>query len=177
MIAGLFKDFNPQVPCGTRQGVAGHTAGIYAFQSTGPLRDPTILSGWNPRTAMGFQSTGPLRDPTRGFLPRRERFSISIHRSLAGPDRRCQLCRFALVISIHRSLAGPDRSQCIPFSHLSGFQSTGPLRDPTQISQSPLQTMLYFNPQVPCGTRRWFGNYVRQIYDLNTQVPSGTRRR
>ena len=129
------------------------------FQSTGPLRDPTILSGWNPRTAMGFQSTGPLRDPTRGFLPRRERFSISIHRSLAGPDRRCQLCRFALVISIHRSLAGPDRSQCIPFSHLSGFQSTGPLRDPTQISQSPLQTMLYFNPQVPCGTRPSLGGF------------------
>ena len=78
-----------------------------------------------------FQFTGPLRDPTGGLRSDGGRDTISIHRSLAGPDekngkrhtkstdfnpqvpcgtRRDHECvrSIHMIISIHRSLAGPD---------------------------------------------------------------------
>ena len=89
--SSLFRTphFNPQVPCGTRLNKLDLHAILLAFQSTGPLRDPTssaalgICSGlyFNPQVPCGtrllvlslsdvvveFQSTGPLRDPTSSF--------------------------------------------------------------------------------------------------------------
>ena len=77
--------FNPQVPCGTRRFVSHRCSASLRFQSTGPLRDPTFTI-YLTNSLCTFQSTGPLRDPTA----EKDRFqmekSISIHRSLAGPD-------------------------------------------------------------------------------------------
>ena len=109
------QDFNPQVPCGTRQNPASLQVTEPEFQSTGPLRDPT------PRRTVLFHPC-----------------SISIHRSLAGPDDLVipfELHRHR--ISIHRSLAGPDASNTASSLSSMSFQSTGPLRDPTGRAPSP----------------------------------------
>ena len=80
------SDFNPQVPCGTRRWLRTLDAQVMrisihrslagpdprpdsfshspvVFQSTGPLRDPTLRIR-RQRLPLRFQSTGPLRDPT-----------------------------------------------------------------------------------------------------------------
>ena len=102
--------FNPQVPCGTRQERLYDVGMPIGFQSTGPLRDPTNAK-CSVRTYIPiFQSTGPLRDPTKSLRQIQNPMLISIHRSLAGPDR---------VES--RRVRGKAKV----------FQSTGPLRDPT----------------------------------------------
>ena len=103
------NNFNPQVPCGTRQtGVLyygfGHNISIhrslagpdaffqtkfichFLFQSTGPLRDPTSRELNREALYLSFQSTGPLRDPTPPAHTQCLDCAISIHRSLAGPD-------------------------------------------------------------------------------------------
>ena len=174
-------NFNPQVPCGTRLEDASVAIGMMAFQSTGPLRDPTqwtdrkhgafhisihrSLAG--PDDVGGrcdhrrdrFQSTGPLRDPTgiRARERRRKQFQstgplrdptseacagsgmhgISIHRSLAGPDR--------IVVSalVQRQNFNPQvpcgtrRSSIVSAVGINPFQSTGPLRDPTILTARP----------------------------------------
>ena len=124
--------FNPQVPCGTRRSLSSCVSTQEIFQSTGPLRDPTIGTTVIVSAPTLFQSTGPLRDPTVERTERRTVTVISIHRSLAGPDPvrpssfsapqhfnpqvPCGTRRKVLTgltnrrkISIHRSLAGPDR--------------------------------------------------------------------
>ena len=105
---------------------------------------------------------------------------ISIHRSLAGPDRGIQQLH-----GFHREFqsTGPLRDPTSSFLLSIGsspFQSTGPLRDPTNLSSfyGWLQKISIhrslagpdgsagdcrgkaadFNPQVPCGTRRPPGN-------------------
>ena len=127
-----YVDFNPQVPCGTRLTVVTDGSDRPdVFQSTGPLRDPTTvqlcagISGidFNPQVPCG---TRPFsRVPDTGIEP------ISIHRSLAGPDRSQHIRRLLRRISIHRSLAGPDIRRTASGSRGSDF-----------------------NPQVPCGTRQ-----------------------
>ena len=116
-----------------------------------------------------------MRDPTRlrgrGSSPP----SISIHRSLAGPDANTESipimafpfqstgplrdptfsikCSFRLYyISIHRSLAGPDYSDCF-YHNIHSISIHRSLAGP----DSPLHHVSFvifdFNPQVPCGTR------------------------
>ena len=170
------RNFNPQVPCGTRQTGDDAQAEEVKFQSTGPLRDPTPRCCIRIRSASTFQSTGPLRDPTDSGSKIYHRHAISIHRSLAGPDRAIEgnpvqlllfqstgllrdptdypggqeretdisihrsragpdstlgLDFFDRIISIHRSLAGPDPVLPRSRTGTDQFQSTGPLRDPT----------------------------------------------
>ena len=169
------SNFNPQVPCGTR------------------LHIPK-----NRECQHAFQSTGPLRDPTTTFFRRRRDCYISIHRSLAGPDTSfgdtlSPISNFnpqvpcgtrpadnssllsSTTISIHRSLAGPDLANLFAWPVSAEFQSTGPLRDPTFLQAFGLladRISIHrslagpdiggmrdgsaggnFNPQVPCGTR------------------------
>ncbi len=78
-----------------------------------------------------FQSTGPLRDPTDAPGTHRKRHRISIHRSLAGPDR---------------SAAGGGE----PDADFNPQVPCGTRRP----RQTPASTTANFNPQVPCGTRR-----------------------
>ena len=82
---------------------------MMAFQSTGPLRDPTEAMArtrtafryFNPQVPCGTRHVVILNDGLE--------FKISIHRSLAGPDDVTLSYEFDLSeISIHRSLAGPD---------------------------------------------------------------------
>ena len=94
------------------------------------MRDPTF-SVASAASCIPFQSTGPLRDPTARTLSRRLAELISIHRSLAGPDRPPFPLHPSASISIHRSLAGPDGRRSSFVDGCSKFQSTGPLRDPT----------------------------------------------
>ena len=144
------------------------------FQSTGPLRDPTLfmlLTG----IRRGISIHRSLAGPDIGILRKLDECSISIHRSLAGPDPVRDFRTAGARISIHRSLAGPDARRNTPGTICSTFQSTGPLRDPTgddetiqsyqpisihrslagpdRISIRQAHVGLYFNPQVPCGTR------------------------
>ena len=168
------------------------------FQSTGPLRDPTPETKlfYNPNI---FQSTGPLRDPTCLSSSSGSYKSISIHRSLAGPDRTlarlpaphrnfnpqvpCGTRRLDFFCKISQSgfqstgplrdptgkivecgltqefqSTGPLRDPTVVSAagcEQIQFQSTGPLRDPTSCLPSTMTVSPYFNPQVPCGTRRF----------------------
>ena len=144
-------DFNPQVPCGTRR-----------YQSY----SARTLDNFNPQVPCGtrrrlltrtilrfkFQSTGPLRDPTYHWFCHVRQPQISIHRSLAGPDAVQSVFGVLQGISIHRSLAGPDCSKIV-----------------TRFER------IYFNPQVPCGTRRIEFYITSLAGDFNPQVPCGTR--
>ena len=145
-------DFNPQVPCGTRQESAYPSPASQNFNPQVPcgtrhpshgLRQPRIR----------FQSTGPLRDPTAESLSFVFLISISIHRSLAGPDATLNFAR----------------------QGFSAFQSTGPLRDPTDQAIEAISVKPNFNPQVPCGTRLERFNHVLLLMNFNPQVPCGTR--
>ena len=128
-----FADFNPQAPCGARPSdeigyvypdifqstgpLRGPTVlqrdeqTTVLFQSTGPLRGPTMLPVTIIITPLVFQSTGPLRGPTHQWLPSACPVLISIHRPLAGPDGITPNIQIGTVISIHRPLAGPDRQR------------------------------------------------------------------
>ena len=82
------------------------------FQSTGPLRGPTMRRAMARRGCRLFQSTGPLRGPTPATRRGGALFPISIHRPLAGPDSTAvQDQDSERNISIHRPLAGPDRAR------------------------------------------------------------------
>ena len=149
----LYANFNPRVPCGTRLFSCASSLYCLIFQSTGPVWDPTRRS-CSEKIWKIFQSTGPVWDPTchpyrpwesqTHFNPRvpcgtRRRFHIpcfsavviSIHGSRVGPDLSLPLLRDRRGISIHGSRVGPD---------------VGEVAD--HINQR------YFNPRVPCGTRR-----------------------
>ena len=120
-----------------------------------------------------------MRDPTSERTSTIRLKRISIHRSLAGPDRGIQQLH-----GFHREFqsTGPLRDPTSSFLLSIGsspFQSTGPLRDPTNLSSfyGWLQKISIhrslagpdgsagdcrgkaadFNPQVPCGTRRTRG--------------------
>ena len=123
------KNFNPQVPCGTRPKHFSPIGGVCNFNPQVPCGTRRKLDN-GPTSGSEFQSTGPLRDPTAAAFLSPLPKVISIHRSLAGPDSHFGVVQSSFFISIHRSLAGPDF--VCPFK--------------------PSATV-YFNPQVPCGTR------------------------
>ena len=126
----LQADFNPQVPCGTRQ-VRPCTSTVYfLFQSTGPLRDPTFKFVSSVQRAFYFNPQVPCgtrhadvqpAESTRYFNPQVPCGTrpVSVRRPAhikefqsTGPLRdptsalRADQAKYA--ISIHRSLAGPD---------------------------------------------------------------------
>ena len=167
-------DFNPRVPCGTRQAVlqcARHHLSISTHASLAgrdllramfmPVRlisthaslagrdDPAPTAdasrpNFNPRVPCGtrqksmalnpngdrFQPTRPLRDATGLWLYERDIVAISTHASLAGRD-------------------GENASNC--------------------------DVLPYFNPRVPCGTRRRFRARGAGGNHFNPRVPCGTR--
>ena len=148
---------------------------IEKFQSTGPLRDPTDLDLVEVSLLDRFQSTGPLRDPTLSFdFPSADR-RISIHRSLAGPDCISPAMMRCSTYFNPQVPCGTRHQLAHCFIGVSEFQSTGPLRDPTnaitkvsEITAISIHRSLAgpdrsshrgsradgnFNPQVPCGTR------------------------
>ena len=124
--------FNPQVPCGTRPRKERNRGGRSHISIHRSLAGPDQIACGLPILAEEFQSTGPLRDPTRAASIR---------------------CSSGLRISIHRSLAGPDPGETVGDSTVPAFQSTGPLRDPTRKRAVRNDVRRHFNPQVPCGTR------------------------
>ena len=168
-------DFNPQVPCGTRPTIA-------SYQSV-------LISYFNPQVPCGtrlyerirytplktFQSTGPLRDPTLRHLVAEHLSGISIHRSLAGPDRRDWMTRRGLC---HFNPQVPCGTRLFLWAIVCTavlFQSTGPLRDPTDLVLTINIIWIHFNPQVPCGTRLRPVLLVISSINFNPQVPCGTR--
>ena len=101
-----------------------------------------------------FQSTGPVWDPTTGLYLLCCSSDISIHGSRVGPDHShgeplrvqenfnprvpcgTRLLNFRIVkllfyISIHGSRVGPDNVDFVPDFEGVVFQSTGPVWDPT----------------------------------------------
>ena len=140
--AGLHRqNFNPQVPCGTRPSAKVEGLANKIFQSTGPLRDPTL-------------------DVSRGYV----NMIISIHRSLAGPDWTStatsrQPEHFNPQVPCgtrlgHRLMDGlktqnfnpqvPCGTRLLPsMTKMTSqqFQSTGPLRDPTEVGTTELDTL------------------------------------
>ena len=79
--------------------------------------------------------------------------TISIHRSLAGPDRKVLALLGDYEISIHRSLAGPDGA-CLAGSGSGAISIHRSLAGPDQRRYIADYGRQNFNPQVPCGTRR-----------------------
>ena len=133
----LARHFNPQVPCGTRRAQncvdwRGQHISIHRSLAGPDCRHSVKKSG-----RLGFQSTGPLRDPTAQNCVDWRGRHISIHRSLAGPDEA-----FDDYVQMRKK-----------------FQSTGPLRDPTSVRDESKRKIIYFNPQVPCGTRPVMGGF------------------
>ena len=124
-------NFNPQVPCGTRQ----------------------ILLRKRQKKKLRFQSTGPLRDPTTSISHRSTSIPISIHRSLAGPDISVRgfqgrygnfnpqvPCGTRPLYRRSPSGAAHFNPQVPCGTRLTGAAS--------------IRISGYFNPQVPCGTRQ-----------------------
>ena len=100
-------DFNPQVPCGTRLDHQNLSSATSEFQSTGPLRDPTTYrqdGEKEDKISIHRSLAGPDKKSCGTFISH----TISIHRSLAGPDLHPSQLHLSMTISIHRSLAGPD---------------------------------------------------------------------
>ena len=146
--------FNPQVPCGTRHEKDPVFVLSDQFQSTGPLRDPTLCSAslLRPRK---FQSTGPLRDPT---LALGYGGGVGAIFQSTGPLRdptiTGDLSELNTSISIHRSLAGPDCWQTYSLEQVNDFNPQVPCGTRPDRDQHRQEIMADFNPQVPCGTRR-----------------------
>ena len=123
-----------------------------------------------------FQSTGPLRDPTHSSRAIVCVFVISIHRSLAGPDV-FDLCVIIQNnrISIHRSLAGPDMRKIRYLYCLTNFNPQVPCGTRRYVPRA-YSGRGNFNPQVPCGTRRWRSATAEaSARYFNPQVPCGAR--
>ena len=166
--------FNPQVPCGTRPS---------------EVLAPWVYDDFNPQVPCG----------TRRNMPYVHKIlvSISIHRSLAGPDKKSGIICRNFNISIHRSLAGPDYScagrpeHCQNFNpqvpcgtrpptaagtHSSWrFQSTGPLRDPTCFPFSAIMYRIISIHRSLAGPDEYWIPAFNRCLDFNPQVPCGTR--
>ena len=113
---------------------------VQEFQSTGPLRDPTLHIFLATYNVTNFNPQVPCGTRPEDFAALIA-FAISIHRSLAGPD----IGRLSdeVVEEIFQS-TGPlrDPTQAGDGNGLSDrFQSTGPLRDPTDYGDVKLLTL------------------------------------
>ena len=99
--------------------------------------NPRVPCGTRPEVGIPnsntekFQPPRPWRDATMWSAGRARPAPISTHASLAGRDDLSSHALFLLLISTHASLAGRDHRR----SHASTDRR-------------------YFNPRVPCGTRR-----------------------
>ena len=132
-VAKQFKPkayFNPRVPCGTRLALFRYLFKLFAFQSTGPVWDPT-QSHFSGEGIKVFQSTGPVWDPT-AFFPTLIVPVVNFNPRVPCGTRPPRLNKFIIVII---------------------FQSTGPVWDPTFLLCLSIRSFNYFNPRVPCGTR------------------------
>ena len=126
------------------------------FQSTRPMRDATVsvffslifVFDFNPRVPCGTR-------PVFGCYKISHQFIISIHASHAGRDRGSCDSVASWRISIHASHAGRDIGRISTLASLILFQSTRPMRDATVSNISVPSAIIYFNPRVPCGTRRY----------------------
>ena len=137
------------------------------------MRDATT-SPLTPVPLIPFLSTRPMRDATS---------TLPLHYP-------------SCIISIHASHAGRDPVALTRSSSLL-FQSTRPMRDATNTnsrqshhdaisihashagrdnnSLSKCVSYIYFNPRVPCGTRRIFVDKQHKEVYFNPRVPCGTR--
>ena len=148
------RDFNPRVPCGTRQSEWCIQGWSYLFQPTRPLRDATGSASrtgcrnmdFNPRVPCGTRR-GCCREGARAN-------AISTHASLAGRDSSGSLPHSFTRYFNPRVPCGTRRATCDIIKPSKGFQPTRPLRDATTSGRRPTRSPTYFNPRVPCGTRR-----------------------
>ena len=126
------KHFNPRVPCGTRRRADDGGKSLCPISTHASLagRDADEC-GRLPLEGSEFQPTRPLRDATYAYYGNAYLRLISTHASLAGRDGFLPTLLWRAGISTHASLAGRDQCEICW-----------------------VQSEIYFNPRVPCGTRR-----------------------
>ena len=107
--ASFIATFNPQAPCGARQG--------------------TSLSFEQPRPP--FNPQAPCGARLASLKAKLTRKKLSIHRLLAEPDYIISKLYDGDNLSIHRLLAEPDNNMLSIIVSRAAFQSTGSLRSPT----------------------------------------------
>ena len=100
-----------------------------------------------------FQSTRPMRDATISLLH-------LLYPSV--PFQSTRPMRDATILP----------REFIPFFTL--FQSTRPMRDATSF-ENPVVSIVYFNPRVLCGTRRFVCCISSMTFYFNPRVLCGTR--
>ena len=167
------------------------------FQSTGPLRGPTLLlkllfisvciSIHRPlagpdllraafrRMQQGFQSTGPLRGPTRLIAVRHMMYALFQSTGpLRGPTSslisRISLCQF--------QSTGPLRGPTIKFvfrAVFTQFQSTGPLRGPTGAKFRIVLILMISIHRPLAGPDRSHRATIHTSNYFNPQAPCGAR--
>ena len=136
------------------------------------------------------------RDEYLGYTKARQ--DISIHASHAGGEniqnnhsivyiifnprvpwgRRRLLPNYngiALHISIHASHAGRDVTYESIYNEYDKFQSTRPMRDATLSIQFASCNQSYFNPRVPCGTRRFSIRTLSALIDISIHASHAGR--
>ena len=146
------SDFNPQVPCGTRRRNGKDRQTRPYFNPQVPCGTRLSCRRTTSRTPR-FQSTGPLRDPTVPGAARGHPDHISIHRSLAGPDMDYSLQHtYRLRFQSTGPLRDPTGTGRTRPSWTSNFNPQVPCG--TRLPHKVIYICtIYFNPQVPCGTR------------------------
>ena len=124
-------NFNPRLPRGRRPHRQRPGHNLRGFQSTPPSREATAIFSSVLYFKLSFQSTPPSREATSSVSICSRISAISIHASLAGGDRRGEICGLRWEISIHASLAGGDMTQCVTYARVTIFQSPPPSREAT----------------------------------------------
>ena len=115
------QNFNPRAPCEVRRSRAPVSPYRLEFQSTDPLRDPTVCCIAADKAYSSFQSTDPLRGPTCAYnMNSGKKYHISIHGPLARSDT-VLIARMSAAI----------------------FQSTGPMRGPTTLEKDATDCMQF----------------------------------
>ncbi len=146
-------DFNPRVPCGTRPSVICNENTKRSISIHGSRVGPDKASSVQKHQGSHFNPRVPCGT-------RRVVFACWWRWMYFNPRVPCGTRLFAILTTctiLPFQSTGPvwDPTLCHEVgNNLLKFQSTGPVWDPTSSSCPRFYRVAYFNPRVPCGTRR-----------------------
>ena len=148
----VHNDFNPQAPCGARPTYCARIYLLFQFQSTGPLRGPTLTNCMSPSGSI-FQSTGPLRGPTMNFHTGCTQICNFNPQAPCGARQDNQFFSPSNSNFNPQAPCGARRARRLGYTHDCDFNPQAPCgarpADPKMI----VAIQGYFNPQAPCGAR------------------------
>ena len=161
------KNFNPRTPCGVRPACTSLTKGIWAFQSTHPLRGATKTLPEFSVPSFSISIHAPLAgcdEQHADAVPHGR--GISIHAPLAGCDVLARLKLLRGSISIHAPLAGCDKILSADGTVKNVISIHAPLAGCDRFARSGRCPIPHFNPRTPCGVRQerdGVGIHLRRI--------------